>query len=351
MAYTYDRSRAASDAKGLSTAAKGLSAAAFSAFLLLASTATSAEAQDCSALKYRLWQKSGVTWYDYGDTVEISAGTEGHLYLHVKGNGPTPYTARAEIGYPSAFGLGGDPHRVKRHVRMRAQDGDDRQVARIRFNADEPGTVRLGYRVDGVKAPGDLRDLGRRCRVGQVAIRVLGRGGNDDRPDRPTTRSASREVVELLYTSLLRRERHGEDSRSFVDQVARQGERAIEDVASSIMTSREFRYEVLDRLQRDRPNRGRELAELREDLLYEIYRDLYGNLEPTRREMDEDLEDLDICLSTDRDSERACERLARNLVTHELFYDRHEPLLDELEDRRGDRRDRRRARGTRGRRF
>lgn len=321
-------------------------------FAVLAAVATMpapAQAEHCDTMKLRLWQKSGETWYEHGETVEIRAGQEGHLYLHVKGRGPTPYTARAEIGYPGSFGFGGDPHQIKRHVRMERQNDDDRRLGRVRFRAQEPGTVHLGYRVDGVKDPGDLRDLPRRCRTDRVAIRVIGDRHDDDRP---TTRSAPREVVELLYRSLLRRERHGEDARSFVDTVRRQGSRGIAEVAESLLTSSEFRREALDRVQRDRPTRGRGLGELREKLLYEIYRDLYGSLEPSSREMDEDLEDLDICLSTDRDSRESCARLGRNLVNHDLFYERHDDLLRDLDERRGDRQDRRRARGRdRGRRF
>lgn len=308
-----------------------------------------ARADHCDTMRLRLWTKTSEVWYDYGETVEILAGQEGHLYLHVKGRGPTPYTARAEIGYPSAFGLGGNPHDIKRHVRMEQQNSDDRRVGRVRFRAAEPGTTHLGYRITGVKDPGDLRDLARGCRVDRVAIRVV--GDSHDEPERPTTRSASREVVELLYRSLLRRERHDGDARSFVEVVARQGSRGVEEVAESMLTSSEFRHQVLDRVQRDRPSRDRSLADLREKLLYEMYRDLYGNLEPSSREMDEDAEDLDVCLSTERDSRESCTRLARNLVTHDLFYERHGDLLDELDERREDRRDRRRGRdGRRGRR-
>lgn len=295
--------------------------------------ASSASAADCPAVKYRLWQKDGFSWYDHGETVEIEQGTEGHLYLHVRGKGPTPYSTSAEIGYPSAFKLGGDSYRVREHLRMNQQNAEDLRAGRIRFTAEKPGTVHLGYELKSAKPPGDLGVLRRGCRVDRVAIRVLGDGPvagdrDDDRDDREAApQAAAREIVEVLYRGLLRRERHGEDSRSFVDQVERNGRRGIEAVAESIMTSSEFRYKALERTEDQRAERSRDLAELRQWLLQDMYRDLYGHLEPSSREVEDDLEDLDACLSSERYSEEACSRLASNLVTHRLFEERYRDEL------------------------
>ena len=336
-----------SAAKALTKTALGLTAAAMLASL----GAAPAAAQECPAVKYRLWQQHQEVWYEHGETVEIVEGEEAHLYFHVRSRSKNPYGTHAEIGYPADYGFNIKSKDVRRHVRMKPQNDKDRTSGRLRFTAEEAGSTHLGYRLIDIKEPGKLDDVRKRCHVGSVPVRVI--SSAPERPvDRPqTTRSASRELVEVLYRSFLRRERHGEDPKSFVDLVRRQGRRGLEDVAETMTTSEEFRYEALDRIERDRRTRGREdLADLREDLLYDMYRDLYGNLDPSEREVDEDLEDLDLCLSSERDARDACARLGRNLVSHRLFQERHRDLLDDLEARdfnrrdRGDRRDRGRTR-------
>ena len=312
---------------GTSSAALALVAAFFAAPAAWAD-------RSCSDIKYRLWQEHQVTWYDYGETVEIRTGEEGHLYLHVEGKGPTPYSAGADMGYPSGFGLGGDSHQVRRHVKMRAQDDRDRRAGRLQFTAEEPGTAYVGYNLVSVKVPGDIKSVAPRCRLDKVAIRVLPRDAGRQPQPPQDSRAAALEVTEMLYRSLLRRERHGGDPRSFVDQIDEQGKHGIEAVAEAMLVSQEFRHQALLRTQQQRTDRSRDLAELREWMLRDMYRDLYGLLEPSPREIDEDLADLDTCLSSDRRSEAACARLSHHLVSHRLFFERNQELLDELRPRR-----------------
>ncbi len=314
----------------------GKCAALAAAAALCASSAAVAEHRCSGAVKYRLWQEDNVEWYEFGETVEILEGEEGHLYLHARSGGPTPYSTSADIGYPSAMGMGGDSHQVRRHVKMQAQDKRDRRAGRVIFTAEQPGTVYLGYDLVGVKAPGKIQDVPAECRVGKVAIRVLprrGAGGGHGHggPVGPGTQASAQRVVETLYRGLLRRERHGDDPRDFVDQVDRQGRRGVEEVARQMLVSSEFRYQALRRTEEQRSERSRDLEQLREWLLFDIYRDLYGLLEPTRREIDEDLKDLDTCLSSDRYAKDSCAQLSRNLVSHRLFYERHQQALDNLQ--------------------
>ncbi len=313
---------------------------------LSVSSPAAADHQCSGAVKYRLWQENNVGWYEFGETVEILEGEEGHLYLHVRSGGPTPYSTSAEIGYPAAIGLGGDSHKVRRHVKMQAQDHRDRRAGRVIFTAQEPGTVYLGYELVGVKTPGRLHDVPRDCLRGRVAIRVLPRrGGHGGTVHGPReAQSSALQVVESLYRGMLRRERHGEDPWEFVDQVDREGRRGVEEVARQLLVSSEFRYQALRRTEQQRAERSRSLEQLREWLLFDIYRDLYGLLEPSRQEVDEDLRDLDNCLSSDRYAEQACTQLSRNLVTHRLFFENHRALLDDLGGRDVRRRDRPRDR-------
>ena len=305
---------------------------AFAAAAVLCLSSSAAADQRCSGeVKYRLWQEDNVGWYEFGETVEILEGEEGHLYLHVRSGGPTPYSTSADIGYPAALGMGGDSHKVRRHVKMQAQDNRDRRAGRVIFTAQEPGTVYLGYELVGVKTPGKLHNVPGNCRRGRVAIRVLPRrGGHGPVHDPHEAQASALQVVESLYRGILRRERHGEDPWEFVDQVDREGRRGVEEVARQLLVSSEFRYQALRRTEQQRAERSRNLEQLREWLLFDIYRDLYGLLEPNRQDVDEDLRDLDTCLSSDRYAEEACTQLSRNLVTHRLFYENHRDLLEDL---------------------
>ena len=107
---------------------------AASALLMAAlSSPAAVAAGPCSEIQYRLWQEDEVSWFEHGETVEVLEGEEAHLYLHVRGKGSTPYSASADMGYPSAFQLGGDAYQVRRHLKMEAQDSSDRRAGRIRF--------------------------------------------------------------------------------------------------------------------------------------------------------------------------------------------------------------------------
>ena len=136
---------------------------------------------------------------------------------------------------------------------------------------------------------------------------------------------------------LLRRDRVASDPDAFVRDVMRDGRRGLERIAETMTVSEEFRYQALRRIEQERGG-SRSLDRLREALLDSIYRDLYGYLTPQRADRDADLEDLDVCLSSDRDSERACSTLGRNLVASSLFYEQHGGLIDRASGRRGGRR-------------
>ncbi|MEM9598639.1 MAG: hypothetical protein AAGD06_30515, partial [Acidobacteriota bacterium] len=155
------------------------------ALLIGTLAASAASAAGCDVVSYRLWQPNGVSWYGVGETIEIGAGEEGHIYVHVDSRSKSPYTTQAEIGYPSSFGFGGDARRVASMVRMEAQNSSDRQAGRIRLRAQKPGTTSLGYRLKGVSSPGRLDAVPPRCRTGQIRIEVLGSSSGGDGGGRP----------------------------------------------------------------------------------------------------------------------------------------------------------------------
>lgn len=294
-----------------------------------------AVAQNCGNVSYRLWTKDGdTTWYRLGDTVEIESGREGHIYVHVDSRSKSPYSTRAEIGYPEKFGLSGRSTDVVRHVRMQAQNGEDRSSGRIRFDAAQPGTTQLGFRIEGVKSPGDLGLVAQRCRTGAIPIHVVARGGQGGGPGggqgggqgQPATGPAE-ELVSRLYRGLLRRRDAGRLDQGFVQQVRRDARNGVLEVADTMVRSEEFRR---DALRRTEEAHGRNsLDELRRLLLGDVYRDLYGYAEPDRQGRDDDMRDLEDCLSG-RPGNEACSRLGRELVNRRLFYENNQNLIDAL---------------------
>jgi hypothetical protein len=335
----------------------------------------------CPEISFRLWQPTGETWYDGNDVIQIAPGQEGHIYVHVKGRS-TPYSTSATIGYPQEFGLAGDAREVERRVRMQAQNNDDRSQGRIRFRTDETGQIQLGYRLSGIASPGTWSNVPDNCRTGAIAIAVGqgfvpggrdgrgdgrgddrggrggppgdgrggpgdGRGGGDrgrgddrggrgdwDRDGRGgrggnTRGQAAENLVEILYEGILRRERAGEIDRGFVTQVERNGFSGLERVAISITASQEFQNEALRRT-RALHGRIRNNSELYEALLLDIYGDLYGDGDPSRRDYDRDYRDLSACLSGGRNRSRSCEALGRSLINNPLFEDENVDLLEDV---------------------
>lgn len=311
-----------------------------SAFLILGLIlALPASAQNCSNVEFRIWRADqAASWYGPGDTIEVYSGEEVHLYIHQASGSGSHYSTAADIGYPANFGMRDDSRRVRQHLRMSAQNGDDKRSGRIRLVAEQLGTARLGYRITGVKSPGDIGRFARQCRTGAVNFEVIARPAPPPPPTRPappppgyvTPGDAATGLVELLYRGLLRRERVASDPDDFVRQVVQFGKAGLERIAETMTVSPEFRYEALKRTEAAHGAGRGGLQRLRRQLLDDIYRDLYGYLTPTRENREADLADLDRCLSDDRGAEQACSRLGRNLIDSDLFYEQHRQLIDSL---------------------
>lgn len=303
-------------------------------------------AQSCDEVRFRLWQKDDdTTFVEHGEAVEIVAGESGHVYVHVSGAAEgrsSHYSTRAAIGYPGHLGMEKSdrrhrPGEIAQHLTIKPQNASDRDAGRLRLEAEAPGDTVLGYRIEGVKSPGRLEMVAPHCREGVIPIRVTEKdavedGEPDDGEPESDRRTAARELTAELMTAFLRRD-VDEAAESFVEEILDYGRDGILSVAGRIASSREFRTRALERTdeahdadrrqKRHRPS----LADLRVQLLEDVYRDLYGYVEPSRDEKDADLRDLELCLDGTVD---ACERLGREIVARRAFYDRHRELLDRL---------------------
>lgn len=323
------------------------------------SIVSSSAARACDGEVFiRLWQPGGEeTWYDSGEEVEIQSGEEGHIYVHVKGRGDNTYTTSARIGYPGEFGYEGDARVVERSVKMQAQNNEDRGNGRIRFRADQPGLVYIGFQINGVTPPGSLNNVPRDCRVGYVPIRVQGgqnqgggrgdgggrggrgdgggwddggRGGRGDGGGRGGGRNASRAAAEslvtLLYEGILRREDAGQLDSGFLRLAENEGLEGLQKVAISMLRSQEFQGQALRRIQNEQ-GRMNDADERISALLWAMYASLYGDAEPPERRSDQDFDLLSDCLDANN---RACENLARSLISNPLFENANSDDLEAL---------------------
>lgn len=299
---------------------------------VLVSLGEALEAQ-CPQLRLRTWHRGGgETWSDSADGVRVASGQDAHVYFHVRGDGSQLYTTDARLGYPQEFGASGRREDVLEHVRMVDPSAEDVREGRIRFTAQAPGTTSIGYRVVGVDTPGRIGLLPAGCREGTFPVEIL---PEDARPvSEPGTRNpAARQLVERLYTALLRRESARTVHDDYVETVERRGQEGLVEVSRQILSSEEFRQQALARTEEVHGRTARP-ADLRERLLADVYRDLYGYVEPVRNDREKDLGNLDICLSGSVGAKRACEALGEDLVRRRLFYDSHRELIEELPTRR-----------------
>ena len=349
----------------------------------LAASAQPAWAACEGQVYFRLWQPGGAeTWYNPGQQINIASGQEGHIYVHVRGRGDNKYGTTARIGYPGEFGLGGDALVVERSVKMQAQNGEDRNNGRIRFRADQPGQVQLGYEINGVQG-GSLNNVPGNCRRGGILINVGGGGGgrgnegrgnegrgNDRGGDRDgrgggggrdggggggwdrdgrgggggrdgggprggggrgggrgnAQWQAAEGLVGSLYEGILRREEAGQVDNGYIQLVIAEGQEGLEKVAGSMFKSPEFQQQALRRIEAEQ-GRMRDRDERVNALLWGIYSWLYGESEPSERRADQDYEMLDACFGG---NSRSCESLGRSIIQNPLFEESNSEYLEAL---------------------
>lgn len=292
----------------------------------------------CPELDVRTWEPDGRTsWFDSTAPVPLRVGQEAHLYLYLDTGTRPRHQTKSEIR--TVLDREAPISRRESTSRLQGseQSAEDRSVGMFRIHALKPGDAYLHYEVQSVHPPGSIDRLPARCREGVLHVRI--EPESDDAVPPPVSddhgpEAAARQLVEDLYVALLRREDAGDVDGGFVDHVLRDAEAGLVEVASQITTSSEFRDRALQRTE-ERAGSGKSLSELREILLLDIYRDLYGyEREPNRRVDDENLEALAVCLSGSRNAERACADFGEGLVRSRLYTDHHRELLDELSDRR-----------------
>ncbi len=309
--------------------------------LLVVAGAPALEAQRCDT-RYRLWQDGNNTYYNYGQVITLAVGEKADLYIHShRSRSADPYSAAADIGAPTAFGVGGQrPQDVSRVLRL---ENHDPRKGKISFTAIAAGETALGYQIVDVVDPGRLEDVPRNCRIGQVRITVTGRSnrvladprGGGHAPPPPAVGSpndAAHQLISGLYVGILRRgQAEARDyPDSFFDQVQRGGLSGLISIAQDMTASPEFRNGALSRtraaLQRSGVAAGSlSQGALESQLLADISQSLYGG------ELHGDMRQLltsklSSCLAG-RGGDAICRQLGRDLLSQRQYYDRHRDLL------------------------
>ncbi len=296
------------------------------------------EAATCDT-RYRIWQDGDNTFFKYGEVIELTVGDKVDLYIHAyPSRSKHPYSASAEIGAPTAFGVGRHrPQDVKRVLRLGKVD---QRKGKISLTATAAGATALGYQITDVVRPGRLEEVPRGCRIGQVRITVKGagsQGGKDPRPvSRPSSANdAAHQLIMQLYTGILRRdEAEAEDyPDSFFDQVQRDKLQGLVSIAETMTSSPEFRNAALSRTKQALAKTGVATGGLSEgvlenQLLSDIFTSLYGAepYEDARRRM---ASYLSACLSR-RGGDAECRRLGKDLLTQPQYGGHNYDLLQKL---------------------
>lgn len=292
-----------------------------------------AEAQACD-VSYRIWQDGQNTYYKPGDWVPLRVGESADLYIHgPQSRSADPYSASADIGAPTDFGVGGQrPQDVQRVLRLGHHDP---RKGKISFTAVAAGQTALGYRITDVVRPGRLEDIPPSCRTGQVRINVEGtsRGvtAPPPSPSPPPSQSvneATHELIGGLFNAILRRAPSDYPNEWF-DRVQRGGLRGLIFVAETMTSSPEFRTAAVSRTREALQKSGVAAGNLsprvvEEQLLSDICRSLYGqDLAGEIRSLMSSK--LSSCLAG---NSNLCRQLGQDLVSQRQYYENHRRLLD-----------------------
>lgn len=307
----------------------------------LLATAAPLEAADCQT-RYRIWQDGNNTFYKYGEVIVLGVGDKVDLYLHAyPSRSEHPYSASADIGAPTAFGVGRHrPQDVNRVLRLGKHDP---RKGKISLTAVAAGRTGLGYQITGVVSPGSLDKIPRGCRIGEVKITVRGASAQTGPGPKPgqapiaSANDAAHALITQLYAGILRRNQAEANDYpdSFFDQVQRSGLQGLITIAETMVASPEFRQKALTRTSQALAKTGvatrglsREVIE--NQLLTDIFSSLYGpGSVPYGNAQRRMASDLSTCISG-RTGNDACPRLGRDLLTQPQYQGHNRDLLQLL---------------------
>lgn len=307
------------------------------ALALLAALPQAAQAQGCN-ISYRLWQDGNNTYYNHGEIIYLEVGEKADLYVHgPRSRSADPYSAAADIGAPTAFGVGGQrPQDVNRVLRL---GNHDPRKGKISFTTSAAGETALGYRITDVVRPGRLEDIPANCRKGQVRITVrrAARGKPAPPPSGPAVGSsneATHALLVQLYQGILRRDAREAATYpdSFFDQVQREGMRGLISVAQTMTSSPEFSNGALTRTRQSLKASGVAAGNLSQgvvadQLLTDICQTLYGNHAPETYTRNLMASKLNSCLSGNA---ALCRQLGTDLLAQRQYYEHNRAHLDYL---------------------
>ena len=290
--------------------------------------------------RYRIWQDGNNTFYKYGEEIVLGVGEKADLYIHAyPSRSEHPYSASADIGAPTAFGVG--RHRPQDVSRVLKLGNHDSRKGKISFTTVAAGRTGLGYQITAVVRPGTLDKISRKCRIGEVKITVRGasasqRPGHPPQPAAPvgSANDAAHALITQLFTGILRRSaaESADYPDSFFDQVQRDGLQGLISIAETMTVSPEFRQTALKRTSEALARSGVATRGLSRDvlmnqLLTDMFNSLYGSgsvpYADAQRRMASYLSD---CLQGRQGSD-SCNRLGRDLLTQPQYQRHNQDLL------------------------
>lgn len=148
---------------------------------MLALAGQPAEAQ-CGNLIFRVTQGNYEQSFSAGQPIVLRPNQDGSMRVYWRGGGESIYTLAAIYNNPREFGWQGgqDPIRMHQVFRMDPQTGQARNRGVVRFKANNPGQVNLGFILQTTDHVDNYRKVPNACRSGILTISVQGgqpRGG------------------------------------------------------------------------------------------------------------------------------------------------------------------------------
>ncbi len=143
-------------------------------FLLFAGLASSLEAQ-CGDVLFYVQQESQEHYFQYGEEIVLNAGEPGILRMFYRSQTrSSPASTTAEIADLKRFGYRGPTWKeIQQVFPIKAQNDRNRDNGKVDFAAPRVGTTSLGYRLIRVKNERYDSQVPKKCRTGEISVRVV----------------------------------------------------------------------------------------------------------------------------------------------------------------------------------
>ena len=150
-------------------------AVALCSLLLAALSVAPIEAQNCQDLIFRVIQGNSEQAYLGFQPLVMRANQDGHIRAYWRSGSPDPYTLAVQYDIAAKMGFQGSPaQQVRQHLWLNNQNAEQAGRGKINFQAQQPGTTQIAFRITGSKSPAVFQRIPVACRAGVLTVQVQG---------------------------------------------------------------------------------------------------------------------------------------------------------------------------------